>query len=221
MYILDILKNAKLDLNSVLDSKELSSHSATLIRNICIVSCLLCCPLRVRNWVNMKIGYHQDDECIYFDDNKKSYVLSIPKSQFKNFKQKNIPDVFSLVILPQFTQAITDYINEARPLLLKGEQSDYFLVSQHSSKIDTGSLNRMIKQFTYQYDDKNLRIGGINIHAFSAIVATTFLKKFKGSCAYAAFLLLDSEETIRESYGNLSPYDAFAELGKIISVEAE
>jgi hypothetical protein len=221
MYILDILKNAKLDLNSVLDSKELSSHSATLIRNICIVSCLLCCPLRVRNWVNMKIGYHQDDECIYFDDNKKSYVLSIPKSQFKNFKQKNIPDVFSLVILPQFTQAITDYINEARPLLLKGEQSDYFLVSQHSSKIDTGSLNRMIKQFTYQYDDKNLRIGGINIHAFRAIVATTFLKKFKGSFAYAAFLLLDSEETIRESYGHLSPYDAFAEWGKIISVEAE
>lgn len=76
--------------------------------------------------------------------------------------------------MPQFTQAITDYINEARPLLLKGEQSDYFLVSQHSSKIDTGSLNKMIKQFTYQYDDKNLRIGGINIHAFRAIVATTF-----------------------------------------------
>ena len=46
------------------------------------------------------------------------------------------------------------------------------------------------------------------------------LEQFKGSFAYAAFLLLDSEETIRESYGHLSPDDAFAEWGKIISVEA-
>ena len=60
----------------------------------------------------------------------------------------------------------TVWVSLAFPLLLKGEQSDYFLVSQHSSKIDTGSLNKMIKQFTYQYDDKNLKFSMMKIELF-------------------------------------------------------
>ena len=61
----------------------------------------------------------------------------------------------------------------------------------------------------------------MNIHGFRAIVATTFLKKFKGAFAYAAFLLLDSEEMIREHYGHLSPDDAFSDWGQILSQKGD
>ena len=221
-YVFNTLNNAKIDLVRLIDrSNDISDKAARLIRDICFISCILSCPLRVRNWANMKLGYYTDSECIYFDESKNCYVLSVPKELFKNYRQKNIPDFFKLEIISDFTDVISDYIYKARPILTNEHKNDYFFVTGRSKRVGERSLNTIVKSFSEKYDSHNLRIGGMNIHGFRAIVATTFLKKFKGAFAYAAFLLLDSEEMIREHYGHLSPDDAFSDWGQILSQKGD
>ena len=63
-------------------------------------------------------------------------------------------------------------------------------------------------------------VGGIAVHFFRDIVATTFLKKFPSAYHHAALLLLDSEQTVKDNYGHLKHEDAFSLWNRHLSEEA-
>lgn len=89
VYVFNNFDNAKIDLVRLIDrSNDISDKAARLIRDICFISFVFYLSLRVRNWANMKLGYYTDSECIYFDESKNCYVLSVPKELFKNYRQK-------------------------------------------------------------------------------------------------------------------------------------
>ncbi len=173
--------------------------------------CLMEIPLRARNWANMKWGENLNSECIFKDKKTGRYVVSIPKHCFKNFTQKIIPDHFRLILSEELTPHIDLYINEVRPVFLNGAESKYFLISSAGNKLDVDDLGHALRLFTQKFGNQKVKKGGIGIHFFRDIVATTFLKKNKGGYTYVAFLLLDSEQMIREHYGHLNPDDAFVD----------
>lgn len=220
-YVRDALAKAKKVLKAQYDYRGDTADStrAVLSRGICIISCLLELPLRARNWSDMKIGYRSDGECIY--KNKKDlYEVSIPKSCFKNFDQKIIPDYFVHTFSKSTSLLIDDYLEKNRsaflmstkrtPLRAQEEDLGYLLVSRHKPFITVRSLSRSIEDFFKTYGDQTIKVGGIRIHFFRDIVATSFLKQFPGAYAHAGMLLLDSETTMKENYGHLQPKDALS-----------
>ena len=220
-YVRDAVAKAKKVLKAQYDYRGDTADStrAVLSRGICIISCLLELPLRARNWSDMKIGYRSDGECIY--KNKKGlYEISIPKSCFKNFDQKIIPDHFVHIFSKNTSLLIGDYLEKNRsaflmstkraPLRGQEEDLDYFLVSRREPFMTVRSLSRSIEDFFKTYGDQTIKVGGIRIHFFRDIVATSFLKQFPGAYAHAGMLLLDSEQTMKENYGHLQPKDALS-----------
>ena len=212
-YVLDMLSASKKDIEiykTHTDQTTVRLSHLNVIRDTAIVMCLMRIPLRARNWVDMMIGYHPSNECIYKDQDGR-YIVSVPKQCFKNFHQKIIPDTFVLKLSIETSKYIDLYLNEVRPVFLRGNNSDFFILSSHGNKLNSTSLGHSIRLFTARYGNQNVKTGGIGIHYFRDIVATTFLKKNKGAFAYVAYLLLDSEKMIKEHYGHLSPDDAFGD----------
>lgn len=216
-YILDMLTASKKDIqmyktHSNLETVRVSHLNA--IRDTAIVMCLMEIPLRARNWADMMLGYHPSNECIYKDDDR--YVISIPKHCFKNFHQKIIPETFTRKLSEETSKYIDLYLSEVRPVFLRDMSSNFFILSSHGNKLNTTGLGHSIQLFTARYGDQKIKTGGIRIHYFRDIVATTFLKMHKGAFSYVAYLLLDSEKMIREHYGHLSPDDAFGDWGNYL-----
>lgn len=211
-YVIDILNAAQKDINLYkvhLDNKHTRLSYLNALRDSTIVKCLMQIPLRARNWADMKYGNHPNCECIYKDKTDGRYIVSIPKHCFKNFNQKIIPDVFTLKLSEDTSEQIALYLKLARPVFLRGEDSEFFLISSHGKKFNTTSLGHTIRYFTARFGNQEVKKGGISVHYFRDIVATTFLKQNKGAFAYVAYLLLDSEKMIKEHYGHLTPADAF------------
>lgn len=195
---------------SELKDSEKSEHpTAVLSRNITIISCLLELPLRARNWSDMKLGYTPDGECIYKNQNG-LYEVHIPKDCFKNFDQKIIPENFVHEFSKSTSAVIAAYLDKDRESFKGSEDSPYFMVSTRSPYLTVRSLSRVIDEFFKMYGDQTIKKGGIRIHFFRDIVATSFLKQFPGAYAHAGMLLLDSEETMKENYGHLQPKDALS-----------
>ena len=195
---------------SELKDAEKSEHpTAVLSRNITIISCLLELPLRARNWSDMRLGYTPDGECIYKNQNG-LYEVHIPKHCFKNFDQKIIPENFVHVFSKSTSAVIAAYLDKDRESFKGSEDSPYFMVSTRSPYLTVKSLSRVIDEFFKMYGDQTIKKGGIRIHFFRDIVATSFLKQFPGAYAHAGMLLLDSEETMKENYGHLQPKDALS-----------
>ena len=195
---------------SELKDAEKSEHpTAVLSRNITIISCLLELPLRARNWSDMRLGYTPDGECIYKNQNG-LYEVHIPKHCFKNFDQKIIPENFVHVFSKSTSAVIAAYLDKDRESFKGSEDSPYFMVSTRSPYLTVRSLSRVIDEFFKIYGDQTIKKGGIRIHFFRDIVATSFLKQFPGAYAHAGMLLLDSEETMKENYGHLQPKDALS-----------
>jgi hypothetical protein len=195
---------------SELKDAEKSEHpTAVLSRNITIISCLLELPLRARNWSDMRLGYTPDGECIYKNQNG-LYEVHIPKHCFKNFDQKIIHENFVHVFSKSTSAVIAAYLDKDRESFKGSEDSPYFMVSTRSPYLTARSLSRVIDEFFKIYGDQTIKKGGIRIHFFRDIVATSFLKQFPGAYAHAGMLLLDSEETMKQNYGHLQPKDALS-----------
>lgn len=195
---------------SELEDTEKSEYpTAVLSRNITIVSCLLELPLRARNWSDMKLGYIPDGECIYKNQDG-LYEIHIPKHCFKNFDQEIIPENFVHTFSKRTSAVIAAYLNKDRATFKGSEDSPYFMVSTRSPYLTIRSLSRVIEEFFNMYGDQKIKKGGIRIHFFRDIVATSFLKQFPGAYAHAGRLLLDSEETMKQNYGHLQPKDALS-----------
>src|SRR5690606_32342051 len=181
-------------------------------RDIVLATCVSRVPLRLRNWADMRVGYDFDNECIYKKDDL--WHLSIPKHCFKNYRQEIIPDHFKYA----FDENVSRLIDRYMELRVKfgHENIEYFCVSSKNIKNNTDTVSTNFYSITEKYRDPNVLDKGINIHYMRDIVATTFLKKHKGAFGYVAYLLLDSEEMIRNHYGHLSPSDAFSEWGNYL-----
>lgn len=210
-YIQDALNKALIDVSTARVETSFSFIDAILMRNICIISCLSCIPLRSRNWRDMKIGFNPNCECIYKNEKEKVYELSIPKAAFKNYTNIDISDRFVYKFPENVSSIIDDYLNYARPVALRdSEDSRYFLVTSKLNKLDGNALRTATRTFFMKYGDQEIKEGGIGVHFFRDVVATTILKKHPSAYHHAALLLLDSEETVKESYGHLTHKDAFA-----------
>ena len=218
-YVFDALKKAYLDLDIYLNSNnhQIKVKYYCVVRDIILVECLLICPLRVRNWADMKIGFHKEDECIYKDKDG-IYKISIPKSQFKNYKQRNIPERFQLSIPENLTHILDLYVDTIRPLFMsETEPHEYFFVSSLGRKQTGTAISTCTRKFTALYADQSIKSGGIGAHYFRHIVATTYLKIHRGAFGYVALILLDSEEVIRRHYGHLDHEDAIGDWKKNLS----
>lgn len=154
----------------------------------------------------MKIGYHPDCECLYKSNND-LYVVSVPKSCFKNFNQRIIPDVFTHTLSPTTSKYLDEYLEKYRKLSPFSKESEYFFLTYYKPHATTKSLSRTLKYFFSNYGDQTLRKGGINIHFIRDIVATTYLKIHPASFLQVGMLLLDSEVTVKMNYGHLKPKD--------------
>lgn len=220
-YVNDALRKALEDVAIERQEKLFPYHQAILMRNICIIFCLSHIPLRSRNWRDMRVGFHPNTECIFKDEKTNVYELSIPKHCFKNFKQLDIPDRFVYKFPKNVSLIIDDYINYARSVILGDDLiSDYFLVTSKKNKLDANTFTTLNRTFFTKYGDQSLKVGGIAVHFFRDIVATTFLKKFPSAYHHAALLLLDSEQTVKDNYGHLKHEDAFSLWNRHLSEEA-
>jgi hypothetical protein len=214
-YVLDMLKKAKEDLGDRLNVDKIRMTDFTLFRFIVLTSCLTCVPLRLRNWVDMRFGYFDpNNECIF--EKNGVWELSVPKKAFKNYRQKHIPEHFKYTFDEEVSKLLDEYarirekaIPHVKPYLLT--------TFREGNPIADTTVATQFSLFTRIYGDASLAKGGINIHFMRDIVATTFLKKHKGAFAYVAYLLLDSEETVRLHYGHLSPNDAFYDWNSYVN----
>ncbi len=211
-YIFDIIERAKKDVEPHLESAKIRMLHFNTFRDIVLATCVSRVPLRLRNWADMRVGYDFDNECIYKKDDL--WHLSIPKHCFKNYRQEIIPDHFKYA----FDENVSRLIDRYMELRVKfgHENIEYFCVSSKNIKNNTDTVSTNFYSITEKYRDPNVLDKGINIHYMRDIVATTFLKKHKGAFGYVAYLLLDSEEMIRNHYGHLSPSDAFSEWGNYL-----
>ena len=87
-------------------------------------------------------------------------------------------------------------------------------------KLDANTFTNMNRTFFTKYGHQDLKVGGIGVHFFRDIVATTFLKKFPSAYHHAALLLLDSEQTVKDNCGHLKHEDAFSLWNRHLSEEA-
>lgn len=220
-YVNEALRKALKDVAIERQERSFPYHKAILLRNICIISCLSHIPLRSRNWRDMRVGFHPNNECIFKNEKTNIYELSIPKHSFKNFNQLEIPDRFVYKFPKNVSLIIDDYINYARSVIL-GDYliSDYFLVTSKKLKLDSNTFTSINNTFFTKYGNQDLKVGGIAVHFFRDIVATTFLKKFPSAYHHAALLLLDSEQTVKDNYGHLKHEDAFSLWNSHLSEEA-
>lgn len=220
-YVNDALTKALEDVTIERQEKLFPYHKAILMRNICIINCLSHIPLRSRNWRDMRVGFHPNAECIFKDEKTNLYELSIPKHCFKNFNQLDIPDRFVYKFPKNVSLIIDDYINYARSVILGDDLiSDYFLVTSKKIKLDANTFTSINQTFFTKYGNQDLKVGGIAVHFFRDIVATTFLKKFPSAYHHAALLLMDSEQTVKDNYGHLKHEDAFSLWNRHLSEEA-
>lgn len=179
--------------------KSKGSHWATFIRDLTYFTVATLYPLRVRNHQLMALGTNYNPDL---------YLIAINRNAVKNKK----PIEFELPGMGQFSwvrELVDLYLNEARPILLRGAQSDYFFVGNHQAPNAKGFLqrqafNELLIDFAEKYLDGVLppSLGYPNPHLFRHIVAT-YQIAIRRDPNMAARLLNDKVETIYKHYADI------------------
>ena len=200
-------------------------------RDYVLVSLLSRFPLRRKHFASMT--YKEDDKAEYIPNGSNlrklddgGWLLYLPAKEFKNgnrnkqiFGPNGDQDVTLKLddhkVFQSFIPIIEEYMNKHRPVLLNGEtDGPVFPFSVDAKKDNTADqVSRAVERWTQNYLAENsthrngLRIKGVqkfNPHAFRHLVATHVIIQ-TGSFEPAAFLLLDSIETIQMHYGRFLP----------------
>lgn len=192
-----------------------SLHSWTMQRSAFIfkISTNGMCPLRIKNFVNLKwIGESNKFEvkrnkvsCLYFDVNTDSYSIFVPKKDLKNRKGKHSNDIHR-----KLKKKMNDYIDnmlDIRDLFLKTKNgriaenkfgSDSLLLLNPYNK-DPRLSAHSLKVIQRIRPELNITTG-INPHALRHLVATRYLKHKPEKYSALATLLNDKLETVINVY---------------------
>lgn len=172
---------------------------ATHVRDFTYLALVSMYPLRVRNHQLMKLGENYDPEThrIEFDG---KLVKNGRRIEFELPSEGALSWVRDLVDL---------YLAEARPILLRGAESDYMFVGNHQAPNAKGFLTRQaFNECLIDLSEKYLRtvvpaeLGHLNPHIFRHIMATYQIVIQKNEDLAAQFLN-DEVETVRKHYADI------------------
>lgn len=198
------------------DPRKGSVHWAANVRNILFLNLILVYPLRINHFVWMMLGKHflPDGYRIMFDaretKNRRSIDLILPEKGFAGGLRK-------LVDL---------YLEEARPLLLKGRISPYFFVPSQQVKnagihIREKGFNDILIELSKHHLQHLLppSLGQLNPHLIRHIVASYQLV-VRGDSTRAAQFLNDELQTVHQYYSDVRA-SAQKSLKKFLEESAE
>jgi hypothetical protein len=158
------------------------------------------------------------------------YVIEIPYKMFKNWDslffgregmkhdyRKELADTDGLY------DKIEEYRQVHRPVLLRGNQSDIFFISNHRTILFTPqSFHKNYQRLTTRYvaynPYLNRGIPGVKPHGphtVRDIIATHVLKR-TGSYTLAAYAIHATEEMVSKHYGRLFPADKLMMVEQIL-----
>lgn len=198
---MELLK-AQLSLVNVLLARPPQRHRdwAASVRLCVYVTLGLLFPLRAENYVNMRLGANFD---------RRTYSLRFEPDETKNGAELNfqLPETGPLAIVRQLVDV---YLDLARPVLLKGRDSDFFLVldqglSASNLKIGEKALNGPLAKYSIEHFSKVLppEIRSLNPHLMRHIAACHWIV-VEGRPERAAQVLGDKLQTVLEHYSDLS-----------------
>jgi integrase len=127
------------------------------VRNGLLIALLACCPIRPKNYATLEIGHT-------FKEVHGSWWITLPSSSTKTHKRddRRVPDWLN--------HAITVYLNQSRPILLKSSvPTDALWISSRTGRqITTKNLGTLISKITHQ------TVGvDVSPHLFRTAAATT------------------------------------------------
>jgi site-specific recombinase XerD len=122
----------------------------------------------------------------------------IPKDIVKNGKALG---PVQLDVEAEIVSVLTRYVEEARPVLLKGAQTDLLFVSSTKPTQVWNCTSARIKTITARYGDGH----GIPEHSMRHLVARRYLRQHPGEYVGVAALLHDSLTTVLRVYAPGDP----------------
>lgn len=167
-------------------------------------------------------------ELTYRADNKgelrrrgDKWVIVISYKKFKNWfgsffgrKKKKHDYVKVLEDIDGLYAWLEEYVNVFRPILLGGGESDVFFFNTAAKPVTSPQeFHAMYSRLTRMYFAHNPYLGrgvpGVKPHGPHAVrdMLATFIIQLTGSYELAAYILTDSEQTVREHYTRFLPKD--------------
>lgn len=174
----------------------LKDRWAVALRNEVYFGMMLSYPLRAANFSAMEIGRHFDPA---------TFRITFAPEEVKNCREVDyeLPDGGSLGDLRQL---VTQYLEEARPILLKERSSPYFFVpnSKGGTRIPARGFNLILAQVGRRFLEDILPPGvrGLNPH-MARHVCASFQLVVRDDLHLASQLLNDSPSTILRSYADV------------------
>jgi integrase len=170
------------------------------VRNTLYVTLALLFPLRVENYIGMRLGANF---------NREKYVLHFDPPETKNGSELNfhLPETGMVSIVRRLVDL---YLDEARPILLQGKVSEYLFVPDHSNrsaklKISDKSLNQPLRDYSMRHFSKVLppRLGHLNPHLMRHLAACHWVL-IEERPVRAAQILGDKLSTVIQNYCNVA-----------------
>lgn len=157
---------------------------AAMYRDGLTIAILACRPIRRRNLASMRLDYH-------LSKRGTSYYISFSSAETKNRR------TFDQPLSPHFTEYIDRYVQQFRPLLLSGKDSDRVWISWRAQPMSDASLYGAIISRT-----KTVFGVGIPPHRFRDNAVTTLSRTHPASIHIAKALLHHSDYATSETYYN-------------------
>ena len=205
-------------------------------RDIFLVKLLVSNPLRLRNiatmtWTPANVGGRRpaDQGSLYQRDDG-SWWIFVPKRLLKNRRGQGIFDYHSPVHQSVWKD-LERYLFVFRDELIRWPTDLVFIAGKGgrrqsesdgaSPDIDCGTPGHrpfmdMSKRIFYLTRKYLWKSGGIGMHAFRHIVATSILKTDAGDIKTAALVLNDAEATVAKHYSGMRSGDGATRMGELL-----
>lgn len=212
---------------NLLASKPITTQSRHGHTRDCVMTLILVqTALRARNML-LRIG--GQDPTIRKETDEDGNVLwriRISGDEFKNYGSPHFAKDrdFNFVLEDEdgLYSLLDRYVEQARPYLLAGRDSDAFFVTANGNDFWTGQISSAYRKITAMHFVYNEATGrGVKgamahgVHAVRHIVATHIVKT-EGDLYVAAFALQDSPRTIERHYARFLPGDRLRLAAKVL-----
>lgn len=172
-------------------------------RDELILGLLIACPLRSKNIETLH--YCSSNADGIYRTAAGQWRIRIALANLKNGESKRKLRTYDVPVAGWLNSRLDDYVNTVRPLLVKGTDPGYLLLTEDGKRLR--SFAKLVAKLTRRYIPGCI---GFGPHAFRHIVATDWLKKHPNDFLTVAELLGDTVETVIREYAHLKQDVAFS-----------
>lgn len=188
-----------------------SLTAARHARDALLLALLISNPLRLRVFQHLRYSDDQTGEVYRTPGGE--WRIRLKGSLIKNRRSERARS-YDVRVAPWVSPLLDEYVAEYREILLQGNPGRYLFVARGRTGQSWKGLSRHVLVLTRRHV---LGCPGIGCHAFRALVATEYLRRFPGDYLTVAELLNDKLSTVIRHYAHLQREDSHARYDRYLA----